>query len=242
MPEADGSVALTILDYDHDRDWEALKRIYFEVGWLDDEDDAKAFEPLAKRYDGVVFPLDGAAECAVFMAPGAMRHLEQDVDMAVVAGVTTSRVARKLGAAKRLTAHSVAKYADAGAEIAALGMFEQGFYDRLGFGTGSYQNRIQFDPATLTVEDAFRPPKRMERLRGRLRGHTRRGVRGGNRPLADSADAQRLGRGVHAPVAGCAQRVELDADGRHCRGRGLVASAGPIVEAAAAALGVGLLT
>ena len=180
MPEADGSVALTILDYDHDRDWEALKRIYFEVGWLDDEDDAKAFEPLAKRYDGVVFPLDGAAECAVFMAPGAMRHLEQDVDMAVVAGVTTSRVARKLGAAKRLTAHSVAKYADAGAEIAALGMFEQGFYDRLGFGTGSYQNRIQFDPATLTVEDAFRPPKRIGRdqwqdvytaMHNRRRGH-----------------------------------------------------------------------
>ena len=125
-------------------------------------------------------PLDGEAECAVFMAPGAMRHLETDVDMAVVAGVTTSRVARKLGAAKRLTAYSVAKYADAGSEVAALGMFEQGFYDRLGFGTGSYQNRIRFDPATLTVENAFRPPKRIGRehwqdvytaMQKRMRGH-----------------------------------------------------------------------
>ena len=173
-------MSLEILEYDHARDFEAVKRIYFEVGWLDDEDEAKAFAHLAPRFDGVVFPIDGEAECAVFTAPGAMRHLDTDVDMTVVASVTTSRVARKLGAAQALTAHAIAKHADAGSEIAALGMFDQGFYNRLGFGNGAYENRVRFDPATLTVDVPFRPPKRIGReqwrevyaaMRARLRPH-----------------------------------------------------------------------
>ena len=90
-----------ILEYDHARDWEAVKRIHFEVGWLDDEDDAKAFERLAARLDGVVFPLDGEAECAVFTAPGGMRYLAADLEMTAVLAVTTSRVARKLGGCEK---------------------------------------------------------------------------------------------------------------------------------------------
>ena len=173
-------MALTVLDYEHARDWEAVKRIHREVGWLDDENDAKDFEHLVRRLDGVVVPLDGEAECAVFTAPGAMRHLETDVDMTAVVGLMTSRVARKLGAAKQLTAHALAKAADAGSEMAALCIFDQGFYNRLGFGNGSYQNRIRFDPATLTVDVPFRPPKRIGReqwrdvhaaMYARLRGH-----------------------------------------------------------------------
>ena len=31
-------------------------------------------------------------------------------------------------------------------------MFEQGFYDQVGFGTGAYEHTIRFDPATLLVE------------------------------------------------------------------------------------------
>jgi hypothetical protein len=46
-------------------------------------------------------------------------------------------------------------------------MFDQGFYDRLGFGTGAYAHRIAFDPATLTVERRFRVPERIGRKRWR---------------------------------------------------------------------------
>ena len=169
-----------ILDYDHSRDWEAVKRIHREVGWLNDENEAKQFEQLARRLDCVVSPLDGEAECALFTAPGAMRHLETDVDMTAVIGLATSRVARKLGAAKQLTAHALARAADAGSEMAALCMFDQGFYNRLGFGNGSYQNRVSFDPSTLTVDAPFRAPKRIgveqwsdvhAAMHARLRGH-----------------------------------------------------------------------
>ena len=173
-------MAVKVLDYDHSRDWEAVKRIHREVGWLDDEKQAKRFEHLARRLDGVVSPLDGEAECALFTAPGAMRHLETDVDMTAVIGLATGRVARKLGAAKQLTAHALARAADAGSEMAALCMFDQGFYNRLGFGNGSYQNRVSFDPSTLTVDAPFRPPKRIgleqwcdvhAAMHSRLRGH-----------------------------------------------------------------------
>ena len=173
-------MSLTILDYDHDRDWAAVKRIYFEVGWLDDEDEAAHFEHVAKRFDGIVMPLDGEAECAVFTAPGAMQHLDTDVRMTAVAGVTTSRVARKLGAAQRLTAESLARGAESGSELATLGMFDQGFYNRIGFGNGSYENQVRFDPATLTVDVPFRPPKRItpghwadvhKAMHSRLRAH-----------------------------------------------------------------------
>ncbi len=171
---------LEIRDYDHERDFSAVRRIHFEVGWISDAAEAKAFKRLVPHLTGVVIPINGDAECAVFTCRGAMRHLQEDVDMLAVLAVTTSHVARKLGAAKVLTAHSLAEGAQAGAEVAALGMFDQGFYDRLGFGTGSYARRLKFDPATLTVKQRFRPPKRIGKkqwrevhgaLHGRRRGH-----------------------------------------------------------------------
>ena len=40
-------------------------------------------------------------------------------------------------------------------------MFDQGFYDQLGFGTGSYVSEVHFDPNTLKLKNRFRPPKRL---------------------------------------------------------------------------------
>lgn len=171
---------IEIADYDHERDFKAVDRIYREVGWIE-KDDTKVHEELARAvYEGVVFRLDGEAECLATTSLGAMRHLETDLDLAVVTGVTTSRVARKLGAAKRVTAAAIAQRAEAGSEIASLGMFEQGFYDRLGFGSGAYSRTVRFDPATLKVDRRFRPPKRLTKddwrdvhdaMHQRLRGH-----------------------------------------------------------------------
>ena len=56
----------------------------------------------------------------------------------------------------------------------------RGFYNLLGFGNGSYQNHVRFDPATLTINGPFRPPQRIGReqwrdvhaaMHARLRGH-----------------------------------------------------------------------
>lgn len=152
---------MEIADYDKARDLEAVKRIWQEVGWVEGEKQTALLEDFFDCGRSVVFLIDGEAECAVHTTPGAMRYQREDLDLAAVTAVTTSRVARKLGAAKRLTARSLAAVAEAGAEVAALGMFEQGFYDRVGFGSGAYEHRFSFDPASLDIERRFRPPKRL---------------------------------------------------------------------------------
>ena len=64
--------------------------------------------------------------------------------------------------------------------MSALGMFDQGFYDKLGFAPGPYDNGLQFDASTLAIDVPYRPPVRLTRddyeamhtaMSKRLRGH-----------------------------------------------------------------------
>ncbi len=171
---------MDILDYDHDRDFEAVKRIHTEVGWISNDRQGKALEGWARALTGIVLPVNGEAECAVFTAPGGIRHLHTELTMTAVIAVTTSHVARRLGAAKKLTTEALARAAAAGSEVATLGMFDQGFYDLLGFGTGAYSRWLRFDPATLVTGRRVRPPRRLTKdnwrdihqaMHARLRGH-----------------------------------------------------------------------
>ena len=159
---------MEILDYDEERDFEAVHRIWIECGWIgDDKNETDAFRGLIRVNDCIVLPVHGRAECAVMSTPGQIRHLETDLELGVVAAVTTSHVARRLGAAAKLTAETLARQAESGAAVSALGMFEQGFYNRLGFGTGSYANHFRLDPATLVVPRMTRPPVRVGPVRWR---------------------------------------------------------------------------
>jgi hypothetical protein len=79
-----------------------------------------------------------------------------------------------------LTAASIARDAEEGALVSALGVFDQGFYNTLGYGTGVYEHGYSLDPAYLRVPAAARPPQRLSKddwaelhraRQGRLRGH-----------------------------------------------------------------------
>ncbi|HXG23005.1 MAG TPA: hypothetical protein VNJ09_00510, partial [Chthonomonadales bacterium] len=70
-------------------------------------------------------------------------------------------MARKQRLASSLTARIVAEDAAEGALLSALGMFEQGYYDQLGFGTGSYDHYLGFDPAHLQISMKTRVPSRV---------------------------------------------------------------------------------
>jgi hypothetical protein len=64
--------------------------------------------------------------------------------------------------AGRLTAKCVADAAAQGAAVSGLGAFEHGFYDRLGFGAGSYEHFFEFDPTRLVLpKRAIRPSRRL---------------------------------------------------------------------------------
>jgi ribosomal protein S18 acetylase RimI-like enzyme len=152
----------TFRTYNPDTDWQAAVRIWQEVGWLGKSStDLEGLRHLIDAGEALVAELHGEAECLVLTTPGAVNYLGQDVPASFVTGVTTSRVARRQGLAGRLTAMAVAEAAQRGELVSALGMFEQGFYNRLGFGTGSYEHIVAFDPSTLRVEQLARPPRRL---------------------------------------------------------------------------------
>ena len=151
---------MTFRPYDKEKDHEAAHRIWREIGWIED-DKVEPMDLAISAGRANVAEVNGDAECLVLTAPAQMRHLEEDLSLIAVTAVTTSRVARKQGLAGRLTAQSVAEDVADGALLAGLGIFDQGYYDRLGFGNGPYTRIARFDPAALMVEPARRPPRRL---------------------------------------------------------------------------------
>ena len=151
--------------YQPDRDREAVRRIWREVGWLPAAPGKGGREEACDLMfeSGVswVAELDGQPECAVGTAMGGVRHLQDELRLTVLTSVATSRIARRQGLPRRLMARALADNAEAGALVAALGMFEQGYYNQVGFGTGSYEHEVAFDPASLKVKASPRVPRRM---------------------------------------------------------------------------------
>jgi len=148
--------------YEEARDADAIRNIWNEIGWLDPE--SKAHQELAPKFYALgpawVADVHGQAEAVALTCPGTFRHLEEELPFGAVSGVTTGLAGRKQGLATRLTARAVATVAEEGALVSGLGMFDQGFYDRLGFGAGPYDYFVQFDPANLSVPVKARAPHR----------------------------------------------------------------------------------
>jgi hypothetical protein len=62
-------------DYDPARDREAVKRIWYECGWIGrDKDESLSLSIQAGR--ALVAEMNGEAECLVLSAPGTIRYLD----------------------------------------------------------------------------------------------------------------------------------------------------------------------
>jgi len=141
-------------------DLPAVKRIWKECGWVS-EDKAILLDDFFGVGHALLGMVDDEPECAVHHTPGVLRYMHQDLSLGAVTAVTTSHVARQGGIALKMTAELLAYQASQGHHVSALGIFDQGYYDKLGYGTGSYTNLIRFDPASLRVGKLQRPPKRL---------------------------------------------------------------------------------
>lgn len=135
-------------------------RIHFEIGWTDKDDKDKTLRFIEAGTSWVA-EINNEVECLVTTYPGTMRWMTEDIPLGAVMAVTVSRVARKQGFASRVTAYAIAETVKNGALISGLGMFEQGFYNNLGFGTGGYDHHHTFDPLHLNVKGLARPPRRL---------------------------------------------------------------------------------
>lgn len=174
-------VAPDIRPYDRDRDLASVDRIWREVGWFDDDYDIASLDRVLNESNVEVAMLDDVAESAVAWVPGSIRYQHTDLPLCAVTAVTTSRIGRKQGFATTMTARAVRDGAAAGAAVAALGMFDQGFYDRVGFGSGVYEHMVRFDPSRLDLNHIpYRRPARLTKddhrelydaLHRRHRGH-----------------------------------------------------------------------
>lgn len=151
---------MNIRRYDPKRDRDAALRIWWEVGWLK-EGKEQAVDVMLQAGQTLVGEVRGRAECAVSTFPGTVRYLGDDLPFCGVTAVATGYLARRQGLARRVTAHALADATAEGALVAGLGMFDQGFYDALGFGTGAYEHVIRFNPADLTVGVRPRIPRRL---------------------------------------------------------------------------------
>lgn len=146
--------------YDSSLDREHIQRVWREIGWIRAGNE-EMVDCIMNAGSSWVAVLDGCAEAEAATAPGTLRYLDEELPLAAITAVSTSLVGRKKSIATHLTAHAVAQQAAAGALVAGLGMFEQGYYNRLGFGTGSYEHWLSFDPAKLQLSARARTPRRL---------------------------------------------------------------------------------
>ncbi len=144
-----------------EKDYQEIKRTWEEIGWLEPKEDKEIFKFFVESSRIMVAELNGAAEASVFSISGDLNYNEVKLPLHAVAAVTTSRISRKRGLAGKVTALALAREAAAGKKIAGLGMFEQGYYNLLGFGTGPYEHHLSFDPADLKVPKSNRAPCRL---------------------------------------------------------------------------------
>lgn len=158
---------MTFREYVPDTDKDAAHRIWREIGWVSSEEGEKAMDSFLAAGRTLVADINGEPECLVASMPGEIYYLGEPLPFSAVTAVSTSRIGRKQGLAKRLTAALIAADAAEGALVSGLGMFEQGFYDKLGYGTGSYEHWVSFDPALLKVKQKARLPQRIGKAQWR---------------------------------------------------------------------------
>ena len=147
--------------FEKGKDLDQVKRIWHEVGWIRSSEDEQGLELQFSVGEALVATLEGQAEAVAVATPAVMAYLDTPLSLCAVTGVTTSRIARKLGFAQQLTARLLADHATRGYAVTALGMFDQGFYNRLGYGNGPYEHELFFDPKSLRLNLPFRPPVRL---------------------------------------------------------------------------------
>lgn len=147
--------------YDPDRDLKHVQRVWRDIGWIDSEHEDVALGKFVASGNTEVAIVNDEAEAVAVWSRGTFSYDGTLLPAGLVTGVTTSRVARRQGFAGALTARAVANAALDGCAVALLGVFDQGYYDKFGFGSGAYDHVIRFDPASLKVRVDYPTPHRI---------------------------------------------------------------------------------
>ena len=154
---------MEIRGYNAEKDLDACCRIWQECGWMK-ENNTKSKEFLQSFIAsgrGNVATVNDEAECLVIDHDANIRFLNTPLPLRAITAVTVSRVLRQQGVAGDLVARALGRAAEEGYAMAALGIFDQGFYNKFGFGNFPYIHNATIDPSTLDVPRLTRPPLRL---------------------------------------------------------------------------------
>ena len=89
---------MSIREYEAEHDQEAVTRIWFEIGWLENEAEARFLGDFIEAGRAFIADVEGGAECLALSMPGSMRFQSEELRLSAMMAVTTSRIARKAGA------------------------------------------------------------------------------------------------------------------------------------------------
>ena len=147
--------------FDLKKDRDAVFDILNECGWVHNKKKDKYLNKFLPVANTLVIDVNGKAEVMATSSIGKIRYQEEKLKLSAITGVTASLVARKQGFSGKLTATRLALDAEKGAEVGALCIFDQGYYNKLGFGNGNYEQIVCFTPATLNIKRKPKIPVRL---------------------------------------------------------------------------------
>lgn len=142
-------------------DFAAVNRVWKECGWLPEKMESTMKEIIGSTRH-VLAEVNGSVEAVIMTTDGSLKYQDQELRSNLIDAVTVSLVARKLGLAGKCLAQLLSEEAESGMAVSVLGMFEQGYYNKLGYGTGTYYRQLYFDPADLLIDKDFRIPSRID--------------------------------------------------------------------------------
>jgi len=147
--------------FDLKKDKDSVYRILNEVGWVHDKKKDKYLNKFLPKANTLVMDINDEAEVMTTSSDGSIRYLDEKLKLCAITGVSVSLMARKQGFAGRLTATRLALDAEKGAEVGALCIFDQGYYNNLGFGNGNCERIVSFTPSTLKIDRKVKTPVRL---------------------------------------------------------------------------------
>jgi len=147
--------------FDIKKDKDALFTILNEVGWVHDKKKDKYLNKFLPKANTLVSDINDQAEVFATSSNGSIRYQDETLKLCAITGVSASLLARKQGFAGKLTATRLALDAEKGAEVGALCIFDQGYYNKLGFGNGNCENLVSFTPSTLKIDRKVKTPVRL---------------------------------------------------------------------------------
>lgn len=152
---------MNIRPYNEEQDLADIERFWLDLHWLSTEKDPMLSTFLSSG-NVQIAELAGRAEALAMSAEGYFTYLDRHLPMAAIAAVTTSTVARQHKIGLTVTASVLARAQQNGAAISVLHMFDQGYYDQLGFASGSYDHWFEFDPSSLKLKTKAKPATRLQ--------------------------------------------------------------------------------